>query len=350
MDLGKFKKNGEYGDEDALADWLADDGQDTPDKQQPTSQNKLKLDPYKLDLRNNSSFPGSSTSDPEDTVYEAVEPVGSLMREKGLIDAGGESGVVGVMRKSSKRRNSPDGFFAAMPATPELAQPKAIDNRKESAKPAAPRRLADKKPKAVQHSGTPVAVSINIHMPEFRIPKIKLPKVHIEPKWFIMGGIVVVALLGGKYMQSKLALSNHKATPKAPVVASAELGYKPLQPPESEDANTQPTSASPTPKPKYDEKRGIYTFYDDYKGAKITVDQQAVPEKLRGNDAEIKKLQESLHTTDSFTTTLGKVYIYSSDTSSAQRMFLVNDKMLMFIQTTTSLSNSDWVAYIESLE
>ena len=62
----------------------------------------------KLDLRKIAPCPEPSSSDSKDTLSGGYEPVGSSTREKWLMDAGGESGMVGVLRKSSKRYPIPD--------------------------------------------------------------------------------------------------------------------------------------------------------------------------------------------------------------------------------------------------
>lgn len=202
-------------------------------------------------------------------------------------------------------------------------------------------------PKKSSHEGganTQPTISIQIHMPHIKRPSLPTVSWRKVRPWVIGAVLTALLLVGGKVVQSQV--SKQKPTPqKAPVIASAELGYKPLTPPAKTNGQT-----SAAPKPSYNEKKGLYTFFDDYKGARVTVDQQAVPGKLKDNDAEIKKLADAMHTTDSFTTTLGKVYVYTSENGGAQRMFLVTAKMLMFVQSTTTLANSDWVAYIESLE
>jgi hypothetical protein len=188
-------------------------------------------------------------------------------------------------------------------------------------------------------------VSIQIHIPHFRPPKIAALPWHKLRPWLIACVAILLLLVGGKWAQSRVSKS--KNTPqKAPVIVSADLGYKPLVPP----ANSDTAQTAAIPKPAYDQQRHFYTFNDIYKGANVTVDQQAVPTKLKGSDTEVKKLAASIGATDSFTTTLGKVYIVTSKESGTQRLVLTNEKMLMFIQSTKTVSNADWVTYIQNLQ
>ncbi|MGB4800465.1 MAG: hypothetical protein WBP03_03025 [Candidatus Saccharimonadales bacterium] len=185
-------------------------------------------------------------------------------------------------------------------------------------------------------------VSIQVHVPEFRMPKVSIPWCTLRP--WLFGGLVAVALLvSGWELQTHL--SRPKQFQKVPVIVAADLGYKPLVP-----AISTGTEAENAPKPTYDEQRKFYTFNDVYKGANITVNQQAVPEKLRGSETEIKKLATSMGAVDTFTTTLGVVHSATSKESGTQRMFLVNDKMLMFIQSTKTISDADWVNYLQGLQ
>lgn len=188
------------------------------------------------------------------------------------------------------------------------------------------------------------AVSIQIHLPEFHIPRPHIPWGALKP-WLIGAATLVLVVFGGKFIVDRLP--KHETTqPKTPVnaQASADLGYKPLVPSARAEGEAAPSA------PAYNSQKKLYTYNDQYKGANLTVDQQAIPEKLKGNEAEIAKLAHALNTTDSFTTTLGKVYIFTSETSGAQRLMLANDKMLMFIQSTQTVDTADWVHYIQDLQ
>lgn len=202
--------------------------------------------------------------------------------------------------------------------------------------------LHDKKPleQTRQNTGAPT-VSVHITLPQWHVPRVRVPWRKLRP-WLIAAVIVVGLLLGGKMVQGRL--SKPKPVEKTPVIAAVDLGYKPLVP----QANSATNNQTQIPKPSYDEQRQFYTFNDIYKDAHITVNQQATPEKLRDSEAEVKKLASSLGMSETFTTTRGTVYIQTSKESGSQRMFLVNDKMLMFVQSTKTLPNADWASYIQN--
>lgn len=180
-------------------------------------------------------------------------------------------------------------------------------------------------------------VSIQINMPRFRIPWRRLRT------WLMSGAIVAVLLVAGKWTQT--ALYNDKPKEKqAPVVAAADLGYKPLVPPSTVE------NQQGVPKPSYDPQKQLYTFNDIYKGSNLTVSQQAVPSRLKNNPGEVRKFAQNVGTNDEFSTTRGIVYIVTSENSGAQRLILVTDKMLMFLQSTKEISVVDWTTYVQNLE
>ncbi len=208
-----------------------------------------------------------------------------------------------------------------------------------------PPQLTDslKKPRGKKKSsGQDPAISIEIHMPHIRVPKPHIPWKRLRP-WLITGGVIIVLLVGGGWIQTKLS-QNKPAPQKTPTVVAAELGYKPLSPPARINV---PASQQ---KPVYNKEKKIYIFHDEYLEAIVDVTQQAVPPELFKSTAKQKELENSVGTTDSFTTTLGTVHVMTSKETGGQRLFLFNDKMLMFLQSTKILSNADWAEYIQTLE
>lgn len=197
-------------------------------------------------------------------------------------------------------------------------------------------RLREKKG---QDSAAEPAISIQIHMPSFKMPSI--PSVRLRP-WAIGLGVVLLAVFGGKAL---LGATQKKApVQKAPTVVQAELGYKPLQSVQLEAGKATATE------PIFNEKKQLYTFNDTYKGASLTVDQQALPDKLKTSKTAVRDLATSIGANSTFTTNRGTVYISNIEGANTQRMMVVGEKMLMFIQSTKVLTNADWVAYIQNLE
>lgn len=209
------------------------------------------------------------------------------------------------------------------------------------------RATSQTKPSKKAHTGksaSPPSVSIQIQVPSVHLPKFRVPWRAIRP-WAVAIGVIVLVVFGGKALIDHMP-KREKKQPAIPVTAqaSADLGYKPLVPAPRLEGEPSPT------KPAYNSQKKLYTFNDQYKGAKLTIDQQAVPDRLKGNEKEIQKIADSIGADQSFTTTVGKVYIYAGEKGGSQRLLLANDKMLMFIQSTQQVDNASWANYIQDLQ
>ncbi len=246
------------------------------------------------------------------------------------------------LEPETETKNVPDSHIRPSLALPKKSQSSSLDGM--GFRPNRPGITKKNVENASAMNETTPAVSIQIHLPSLKrpqLPAVPWKKIRLG---LLMVGVVAALLVGGKWINAQTTRQT-KPSEKAPVIVSAELGYRPLQPPVDVVAES-----SEVPKPSYDEKRKLYTFNDIHGNAHITVNQQAVPEKLVSNEAEIKKLATSIGTTETFTTTLGTVHIVTSKESGSQRLFLVNNKMLMFIQSTAPLSTVEWVEYIQALK
>lgn len=219
----------------------------------------------------------------------------------------------------------------------------ATRGERASRPPAVPHAKPSKNPNT-HKAASPRSVSIQIQVPSVRIPKVRVPWRALRP-WAVAVGVMVLVVFGGKALIDHMP-KREKKQPAIPVnaQASADLGYKPLVPAPRVEGEPSPT------KPVYNSQKKLYTFNDQYKGARLTVDQQAIPDKLRGNEEEIQKIADSIGADQSFTTTAGKVYIYTGEKGGSQRLLLANNKMLMFIQSTQQIDNASWVNYIQDLQ
>lgn len=129
------------------------------------------------------------------------------------------------------------------------------------------------------------------------------------------------------------------------VQATVALGYRPLVPSARETGEKSPSA------PKYDKERKLYSYNDLYRGSNLTIDQQSISANFKDNPEAVKNFAEgTVHATESFTTTVGKAYLYTDVASGSQRIVLSNDKMLMFIQSTKKLDVATWVEYIQNLQ
>ncbi|PID98816.1 hypothetical protein CSA80_03840 [Candidatus Saccharibacteria bacterium] len=204
-----------------------------------------------------------------------------------------------------------------------------------------PHNKAERAQKVQEQPREAPAVSIQISMPSFRPPKLAIPWRRLRP-WVIAITLLGVGIIGGKMLLS--LTQQQPVKEKVPTIVQAELGFRPLAVLGASD------DSSNAKRPAYDEERKLYTFYHTFKGAHITVDQQPVPEKLKDNKAAVRELARNIGADEQVATSLGTLYLSSSEDAAGQRLMLVNNKMLMFIQSTKAFSNADWVAYIQDLE
>ncbi len=161
--------------------------------------------------------------------------------------------------------------------------------------------------------------------------------------WLGLSILLIGLLLGGRMA---LTRDNTLSTGSIePVIPQAELGYRPLVPPEKVNGETQTASS-----PVFDSKRKLFTFTDVFLGSNLTINQQPLPEKFIKQPGAIVDLAKSIGATENVTSIVGKAYLHTDEFSGAQRLMVVNDKMLMFIQGTKKLQPSDWVEYLQSLE
>ncbi|MCA9327815.1 hypothetical protein KDA14_04775 [Candidatus Saccharibacteria bacterium] len=221
------------------------------------------------------------------------------------------------------------------------ADSRALDDfgLRSGEKTALQRKPTVKKPQREAEDDT--AISIEIRMPHVRIPKPHIPWRRLRP-WGITAAVVLVLLLGGKFLVEHTLPKKKAPTTPSSVQAVLDLGYKPILPVKSDGTKTPTLTRNP--------EKNVYSFYDTYLDSNLTVDQQALPKNFRGNAQAIEDLASSLQAKDSFTTTIGTAHIYTDEKSGAQRLFVYNDKMLMFIQSTKTIDDASWVEYIQSMQ
>jgi len=183
------------------------------------------------------------------------------------------------------------------------------------------------------------AIDINIS-----IPKITLPKMpHFDIPWrrvlWIGGGLVVIgAIIFGT--PRILQLKTKQAEKNAAATAVAKPAYAPLKP------STGTVSGA-----QYDSKKQLYKYDDTFMGATLTISQQPLPETLRLGKTKLAEVAKaSIGAIEKFETVNGDVYINTDETTGIQRMVVAHRQLLVFIYSSKTLSNADWVTYIQTLE
>lgn len=193
-------------------------------------------------------------------------------------------------------------------------------------------------PAVAQESGR--AIDINITLPKIRLPK--LPRIHVAwstvLRWgglAALVGMVVFATPQIIQLKGQKARENTGSSQSKPA-------YAPLEP---------DTSSGTVSGAQYDSKRQLYKYNDTYKGASLTISQQTLPDALREDKSKLKDVAKaSIGATEKFDTVHGDVYITTDDSTGMQRMVVAHRQLLVFIQSSKTLSNSDWVTYIQALQ
>lgn len=184
------------------------------------------------------------------------------------------------------------------------------------------------------------AIDINITLPKIRLPK--LHGIHVAwgtvLRWgglAVLVGVVVFATPQIIRLKAQKVRENTDSSQSKPA-------YAPLEP---------DTSSGTVSGAQYDSKRQLYKYNDTYKGASLTISQQTLPDALREDKSKLKDIAKaSIGATEKFDTVHGDVYITTDDSTGMQRMVVAHRQLLVFIQSSKTLSNSDWVTYIQALQ
>lgn len=267
--------------------------------------------------------------------------------------AQGQEEVAVPQISNQKGRFWLDGFMHAKNSSSE--GPMNIDQLKEHEKPIksseAPYGARSSKLNNVvsEEDDRQALLAVQINMPSFSLKNTRLAKIWPSNgvNWRVVAAIlgVVAMLIGGWYAQQLASKRPAKVVsdPKTTSAIATELGFVPLAP--AGRGKLVPGKNNPY----YNSAKSFYEYREDYQGSSLTINEQPLPDKLK-KKSEVDKLRQSLTMTDDFTTTLGKAYISTDKTSGAQRVMLLNNYLLMFIQSTKTFTNDQWVSYIESFE
>lgn len=181
------------------------------------------------------------------------------------------------------------------------------------------------------------AITISLSVPKIRLPKLTIPWARVG-KWALGVGLVGVVVIGTPQL---LRYQAQKAKQVAVNQKTATPAYAPLKP---------STEGGAVAGAGYDGKRQMYKYDDVYNGVKMTISQQPLPDILRSNPKEIQKVAESIGAKEKVVTTNGDAYISTDDKTATQRVVVVHRQLLVFIQSSKSMTNAEWVAYIQRLQ
>lgn len=214
----------------------------------------------------------------------------------------------------------------AVQTSPKVS--KAISQAPAKVKHKQPRRATKRRERAV---------TISVTIPKIKLPKLHLPWLRVS-KWALVIVVMATVVVGTPQLlryraqnAKQAALSQKKATPS----------YAPLKP--SAEGGTVAGAG-------YDGKRQMYKYDDVYNGVTMTISQQPLPDNLRSNPKEIQKVAESIGAKEKVATTNGDAYISTDDKTATQRVVVAHRQLLVFIQSSKSMTNAEWVSYIQQLQ
>lgn len=181
------------------------------------------------------------------------------------------------------------------------------------------------------------AITISLSMPKIKLPKLHIPWVRVS-KWALVVVLVAVVVVGTPQL---LQYRAQKAKQAAVDQKTAAPAYAPLKP---------ATEAGSVAGAGYDGKRQMYKYDDVYNGVTMTISQQPLPDNLRANPKDIQKIAESIGAKEKVATTNGDAFISTDDKTATQRVVVAHRQLLIFIQSSKSMSNAEWVSYIQQLQ
>ena len=176
----------------------------------------------------------------------------------------------------------------------------------------------------------------------------------ISRRTLLTSGSIAVLLLAGVIVFNGLTSSDPK-----PKQATAESGAKggmsftPLVPKSKADKQVNSQNGF-----NYDQTRRTLNYQDTWAEAKLTISQQALPEKFKTDPASFKTLATNFNATEKIDTKKGDAYTTESKTtettgnstvSTEQIALLKTDKLLVFIRSDRKMEAAVWEDYINLL-
>ena len=186
-----------------------------------------------------------------------------------------------------------------------------------------------------------------------KVKKRKITKEHVIFVSVAFLGIVMglTGILVRQYAgHSSRQTSKDKVTAKTAQAKTAVLGAASTGTPDF--ATVKPSSSVPV-QMSFDSERQIAVFRDTFGGNDITITQQPYPEKLKNTANGLEALAKSLNDfskLDTFSTSSkGMVYMATLKSGKQTLIFVVGDVMV-FLNSSNTLAEEQWVVYIESLK
>lgn len=191
----------------------------------------------------------------------------------------------------------------------------------------------------------PRVVSLEIKLP--KLPKINLPKVNYrrvakkvtKPK--AAAAILLILVLGLGVAQ---LTKNHDKTGAGTNPQDIKPDFNAVVPLDKPDiANKQGDSVT------YDVEKHVLSYTDTYFNETFTVSQQKLPDNLKSNPEELKKLAATMGSSHEVSTHRGMVYVATNQKTKEQTGVFPTGDLLLFIRTPREVDDTTWNEYVNKL-
>ena len=163
----------------------------------------------------------------------------------------------------------------------------------------------------------------------------------------VVAGVVVgnKYIFGENYNDASVAGSSDSTARKPSDPLPRENPQFQLLYPGSKDKDTVGGIVRVSP----EENESVYAYTDTIGETPIQVSQQKIPKNFEGKaDTELEKVAKDFQATQAFTVDSVRVY-HGKSNSGVQSLIFIKGNLLVFIKSSSELSEEVWVAYISSL-
>lgn len=269
-----------------------------------------------------------------------------------------------MFRRAAKQSNNQ---LSRRPAQPPEAvsafrtTPLPSDISSSSTRPAKPTTSVGRQPqvaipRATNHKATPPApgLSIQINFPTIRRPEFKWFRaawIYLRPQFTkprcIGAGLVLIAAVVGLSLYHTIQQHHQQTVATGAISAGQAAASKPAFTPVV--PNTHPNLAHPdTVHSGFDASRGTYSFIDTIASKQFTVSQQKLA-TAEASQMAVGKAAKSLNATVQLKTNWGTTYLVTNQKYNSQVLVFGVQDILVFIQSSSILTNDQWIQYINSI-
>jgi hypothetical protein len=189
------------------------------------------------------------------------------------------------------------------------------------------------------------AVSIQISMPKFRLPK--LPELPYRKIGYWAGGsALVLGLSVGGWITYRHFTAADKVAVKGASTVTTSPTFKTFAPQDK----PQLGAGTDLQNTAYDGQRGLYTYKDVLMGFPIVVSQQTLPDNIKKDPSKLRQVAQGMGANvTTADTAYGTVYIATDKEGKAQRGVFAHGDVLLLVQSYKPFDTDTWKYYVETL-